>query len=503
MTAIDADLLSIQEARIRVEEANRAKAVLVDMTQEHLDAVVEAMLDAVEVQAEALAELSVAETGFGSVSDKRLKNLFVCKSLRSRLKGMRCVGVLSQDDRQGTAEIGVPLGVIVAACPVTSPVSTVLFNAVIAIKSGNAVVFSLHPRAQQSMKRVLDLVISAAVSAGLPEGALAYCCHITRAGTQELMDHKDTSLVMVTGVPSLYDLAEKSGKPTIIGGSGGGPAFIERTANISQAVEDIIASRSFDGGMAIAAEQSVVVDRPINDEVREAFIRSGAYFMTDHESALLGEALYCRSGKTNINLVGISAYALARRAGFMVPESTRVLISYQKYVGGDNPYTLEHSCPVLAYYLEDDWQNACEKCIELLLVQGRGHTLVIHSQDKEVIRQFALKKPVGRVLVNTPGVFGGMGATTNLFPSLALGSASAGKGLTAENVSPKHLTYVRMVGSGVRSWETVRKELGGPSVCGNDSDVVPYLTASNSTERRSLEQTMQEILRDTQDLSRR
>lgn len=459
MNVIDADLLSVQEARIRMEAAAGAKATLANMSQEQLDTIVWAMLDAALLHVDALAKLSVVETGHGRTTDKRLKNLFVCKSLRTQLKDMRCVGILREDETLGICEVGVPLGVIVAACPVTSPVSTVIFNAAIAIKAGNAIVFSLHPRARQSMSQVLDLMIAAASTAGLPEGALSYCGHITRCGTRELMHHKETALVMLTGVPSLLNLVEKSGKPTIVGGSGGGPVFIERTAHIACAVKDVVLSRSFDYGMAIAAEQSVVVDQAINDEVRAAFTAAGAYFMSLGESEALGELLKRCGERADTNLIGISAYALARRAGFMVPESTQILISYQKYVGGENPYMLDHSCPLLSYYVEEDWRNACEKCIELLLVQGRGHTLVIHSQDKEVIRQFALKKPVGRVLVNTPGVFGGIGATTNLFPSLTLGSASTGKGITAKNVSPKHLTYIRSVGLGVRSWEEVCEEI--------------------------------------------
>jgi len=257
-------------------------------------------------------------------------------------------------------------------------------------------------------------------------------------------------MILDTGVPAMLDIAYDSQKPVIYGGTGNGPAFIERTADIHQAVIDIIASKTFDNGVASAAEQSIVVDGPIDAQVQAELRANGGYFMTEEEADALGKMFYYPNGKANPELAGKTAKTLAKWAGFTVPDDTKVLIAKQDYVSVKNPYSREKLCPVLAYYVEDDWRDACVKCIELILTERHGHTMVIHSKDQDVIAQFALKKPVARMLVNTPAVFGSMGATTNLFPAMTLGSATVGEGVTSENVSPMNLIYVRKVGYGVR-----------------------------------------------------
>ncbi|CDG02464.1 Putative Aldehyde-alcohol dehydrogenase 2 [Clostridium chauvoei JF4335] len=413
------------------------------------------MIEEIEKHTYELAMMSSDETDYGKFEDKNIKNNFVCKYLRNRLKGMKCVGIISEDKENKTMDVGVPMGVIIAFCPSTSPVSTTIYKALIAIKSGNAIIFSPHPRAKKTISRTLDILIRAAEGYGLPEGALTYLHNVTVSGTLELMNHKDTSLIINTGVPSILKEAYKSGKPVIYGGTGNGPAFIERTADIRQAVKDIIASKTFDNGVVSAAEQSIVVDSCIESEVKMELEKNGAYFMTEEEANKLGLLFFHSDGSPEPEVVGKSAQELAKRAGFSVSNDTKILISKQKYVSQNNPYSREKLCPVLAYYIEDDWMHACEKCIELLLSERHGHTLVIHSKDEEVIRQFALKKPVGRVLVNTPGALGSMGATTNLFPSMTLGSGSAGQGMTSDNVSPKNLIYIRKVGYGVRKVDEI------------------------------------------------
>ncbi|SHJ23473.1 acetaldehyde dehydrogenase (acetylating) [Clostridium cavendishii DSM 21758] len=457
MNIIDNDLLSIQETRILAENAREAQKKLSTFPQEKLDEIVERMTEEIEKHIYELASMSIEETDYGRYEDKCIKNSFVCTYVRNRLKGIKCVGVINEDIHNKTMDIGVPMGVIVAFCPPTSPVSTTIYKALIAIKSGNAIIFSPHPRAKNTIAKTLDILIRAAEGYGLPEGALAYLHNVTSKGTEELMNHNDTSLIMNTGVPSLLKAAYKSGKPVIYGGAGNGPAFIERTADIKQAVKDIIDSKTFDYGIVSAAEQSIVVDSCIESEVRKALEESGAYFMTEEESEKLGSLFFRPDGSADTELVGKSPQILAKKAGFNVPNNIRILISKQKYVSQTNPYSREKLCPVLAYYIEDDWMHACEKCIELLLSERLGHTLIIHSKDEEVVRQFALKKPVGRVLVNTPGAFGSMGATTNLFPAMTLGSGSTGQGMTSDNVSPMNLIYVRKVGYGVRKIDEIVK----------------------------------------------
>ena len=490
MRIIDYDLLSIQEARILVENAYAAQKTLATFPQEKLDEIVECMAAAIAPYTKELAVMSSDETDYGKWQDKHIKNRFACEYVTAKLRGMRCVGIINKDEKSKIMDVGVPVGVIVSLCPATSPVSTSIYTALVAVKSGNAVVFSPHPRAKKVIAKTLDIMIQAAESCGLPEGALSYLGTVTPAGTKELMNHKSTSLIMNTGVPGMLEAAYSSGKPVIYGGNGNGPAFIERTANVQQAVRDIIASKTFDNGIVAAAEQSIVVDSCIANSVREEIEKCGGYFMSEDEAEKLGRMFYFPDGSADPELVGRTAAELARIAGFAVPVGTKVLLSQQKYVSEKNPYSREKLCPVLAYYIEDDWMHACEKCIELLLSERNGHTLVIHSNDEDVIEQFALKKPVGRVLVNTPAVFGSMGATANLFPALILGSGSAGRGITSDNVSPMNLIYIRKVGYGVRRIEDIG--MGVPE--GNFNEPVKPVSNSN-TDTQMLQQLLEQILR--------
>ena len=458
MTIIDSDLLSIQEARILAENAAEAQKQLATFPQEKLDSIVACVADAVKPHVQNLATLSSDETGYGRWQDKCIKSRFVLDTSLERLKGMRCVGVIGESPEERLMDVGVPMGVIAALCPSTSPVSTTLYKTLIAIKSGNAILFSPHPRARKTMGKLLDIMIEAAENAGLPQGCLGYLHTVAKGGTQELMEHGAISLIMNTGVPAMLQAAYAAGKPVIYGGTGNGPAFIERSADISQAVSDIISSKGFDNGAVASAEQSVVVDGCIANEVKKEMARQGAYFMSEEESLALARMLFLSGGKLNAQVVGASAQEIAQMAGIQAPSGVKLLVAERRYVSESDPYCREMLCPVLTFYVEEDWMHACEKCIELLLSERNGHTLSIHSKDEEVIRQFALKKPVGRVLVNTPATFGGMGATTHLFPSMTLGSGSAGEGITADNVSPLNLIYTRKVGYGVRDASFLGRE---------------------------------------------
>lgn len=447
----DQDLLSIQQARILAENAFEAQKRLATFPQEKLDEIVEHVASAVEEQAQALAVMSQTETDYGNWQDKWIKNQFVCSVVRKHLRGMRCVGVLEQNAAEQTMVVGVPVGVIIALCPVTSPVSTTVYKALLAIKSGNAIIFSPHPRAIKSISAALDIIIRTAQEKGLPEGCISYLPTVAKSGTEQLMQHKAASLLLITGVPGMLPAAKATGKPLIYGGTGNGPAFIEKTADLEQAVKDIVNSKTFDNGIAPSAEHSVVVETCIFEKSKELFQKYGAYFMSEEESVALAALFYHVDGRCKNGSAGTDATTLVRRAGFAVPKGTKILLAERKYVTAKDPYCKGMPAPVMAFYIEDDWQHACEKCIELLLYERNAHTMAIHSKDEEVILQFALKKPVGRLLVNTPSSFGGMGATTNLFPAMTLGSGSAGFGITSDNVSPMNLIYTRKVGYGVRA----------------------------------------------------
>lgn len=287
----------------------------------------------------------------------------------------------------------------------------------------------------------------------MPDCAISYLNTITLGGTRELVNHKNIDLIINTGIPSILNEIEKTGKPFIYGGSGNGPVFIERTANIKRAVSDIILSKTFDNGIVSAAEQSIVVDKQIEQEVQNEFERQGAFFMTEEQSKRLGKIIFNSNKEINPEMVGKDATHLMKVLNIKTDKHIKILISKQKYVTSNNIYTKEILCPVLGYYVEQDWVDACEKCIELLLNEGYGHTLVIHSNNGEVLKQFAIKKPVGRMLINIPASLGGIGMTTNLFPAMTLGSGIANIGITSDNVSPMNLIYKRKVGYGVRDYK--------------------------------------------------
>ncbi len=446
---VDNDLLSMQHARILVENAVEAQKMLACFSQKRLDAVVEAMGRAVSEQARTLAVMSYEETDCGSWQDKLAQLRFVCGDVLDALLRLPCVGVLTEDHENGLMDIGVPIGVIASLLPVANPAAAAAHQALMAIKAGNAIVFSPHPRAVHSTARTVTILAEAAQTAGLPAGCLSCLEPVCKSGAAELMRHRGVALIMNTGVPSLIEEARASGKPLIYAGTGQGPAFVERTADIAQAARDIVQSKSFDNGMAPAAEQAVVVDACILEATCSALKREGCHFMTANERRQL-ETVLRECGNTGPGVLGRTAENLARRAGFDVPTGTRMLVALCEYSNENDPFSKEIMAPILSLYVEPDWLHACEKCIEVLLHNHKGHTLVIHSRDEDVIRQFALKKPVGRLLVNTPAAFGAMGMTTNLMPSVTLGSGSAGVGITADNVSPRHFIYTRKVGYRVR-----------------------------------------------------
>ena len=482
MNRLDYDLCSMQEARILIENGRDAQHVLASFSQERLDDIVEAMAEAVYPHAKELALMSAEETGFGNWEDKYIKDIFASRYVCRQMKGMKTVGIIAEDREKKTLDIGIPVGVITALPPCTSPVSTTIYNTLIAIKSGNAIIFSPHPRAQKVIGRTLDILMDAGKKAGLPECALEYLRTVTLSGTKEMIHHKDTSLILITSVPRLLPLVHASGKPAIYGGPGNGPAFIEQTADVAKAVRDIVFSRTFDNGIISAAEQSIVAEECIAEEVRRALKNQGAYFLNEEETETIGKALFHHDGSINLQYVGRPAAEIAGMNGISVPAGTTVLISEQKYADLCNPYAREKLCPVLAFYVEKDWRNACEKCIELLCNKGLGNMLVIHSRNEAVIREFALKKPVSRVLVNTPATVGGMGATTNLFPAFTLGLGAAGGTITSDNVSPLNLINIRKVGYGVRSVGELVEDITGIAGAQRKAEAVPAVSRNGSIQ---------------------
>ncbi len=447
---LDQDLASIQEVRRKVVLAAKAQEIFKDFSQARVDAVVKAMSEAALENAEGLAKMAKEETGFGNFRHKIINNTFAARSVNEAIKDLKTVGVIHDDPENKIIEIAVPVGLIAALIPSTNPTSTVIFKALISLKAGNAVIFSPHPAALNCIAETVRLLNEAALKAGAPENLISCLGRPTLPGTNSLMTHPKVNLILATGGEPMVRAAYSSGTPAIGVGPGNGPAFIERSADIPLAVSRILESKTFDNGIICASEQSVVVEYDMRETVTAEMKRQNFHFLDDEESEKLGRLLLRPNLSMNPAVVGKNAQELAGLAGLTVPESAQVLVSFQDTVSHANPYSREKLTTVLAFYTEPDWERACLRCLELLKNEGQGHTMVIHSRNEAIIREFALKKNVSRLLINTPAALGGIGATTNLFPSLTLGCGAAGGGSTSDNVGPLNLLNIRRAAYGLR-----------------------------------------------------
>ncbi|EED2629217.1 acetaldehyde dehydrogenase (acetylating) [Listeria monocytogenes] len=458
MALEDKDLRSIQEVRNLIDSANKAQKELAAMSQQQIDTIVKAIADAGYGAREKLAKMAHEETGFGIWQDKVIKNVFASKHVYNYIKDMKTIGMLKEDNEKKVMEVAVPLGVVAGLIPSTNPTSTVIYKTLISIKAGNSIVFSPHPNALKAILETVRIISEAAEKAGCPKGAISCMTVPTIQGTDQLMKHKDTAVILATGGSAMVKAAYSSGTPAIGVGPGNGPAFIERSANIPRAVKHILDSKTFDNGTICASEQSVVVERVNKEAVIAEFRKQGAHFLSDAEAVQLGKFILRPNGSMNPAIVGKSVQHIANLAGLTVPADARVLIAEETKVGAKIPYSREKLAPILAFYTAETWQEACELSMDILYHEGAGHTLIIHSEDKEIIREFALKKPVSRLLVNTPGALGGIGATTNLVPALTLGCGAVGGSSSSDNIGPENLFNIRRIATGVLELEDIRKE---------------------------------------------
>ncbi len=462
MELTDRDLLSIQAVRNLVRQAKVAQKTLATFSQEQIDAIVDAVAKAGWDNAQRLGKMAQEETGFGRAEDKTIKNQFASKAVHDYIRDRKTVGIIREDPKNKIWEIAVPMGIIAALIPSTNPTSTVIFKTLIALKTGNAIIFSPHPSALQCTLEAVRVVREAAEQAGCPAGAVGCMELLTMESTQELMRHPDVALILATGGHAMVKAAYSSGNPAIGVGPGNAPAFIERSADIPLAVKRILDSKTFDNGTICASEQSIVTEECIRDQVIAELTRQGAYFLDEEAKQKVGAILMRENGTMNPKVVGRSPQVIAQLAGIEIPPGTRVLVAHETKVGPKYPFSKEKLCPVLAFYTEPDWVAACERCIEILHHEGAGHTLIIHSNNEEIIREFALKKPVSRLLVNTPGALGGIGATTGLIPSLTLGCGAVGGSSSSDNIGPEHLINIRRVGYGLRELEDLKPASNAP-----------------------------------------
>ena len=475
---LDKDLQARQEARTLLRQAESAANQLRSYSQEQLDRITKAICDAIYGAAPELAELAVRETGFGNTEDKITKNQFASQQVWEAIKDMKTVGVLKNLPGEKLWEVGVPVGVIAAIVPSTNPTSTVCYKSMIALKSGNAIVFSPHPKALACTGRAAKLAAQAAEAAGAPKGSISYLSIPAMDGCRELMEGQQTRLILATGGPAMVRAAYSSGKPAIGVGAGNGPAYIHHSADVKQALACIARSKTFDYGTICASEQSILVERRMEAVVREEGAKQGFYFMDHEEAGRLAKLLFKPNGTLNPAIVGKPAEKLAEMAAFSVPRGTRVLVAREQEAGPTHPYSMEKLCPVLAFFVEDDEDAVLEKAIAVLSHEGSGHTFAMHATDEAVVRKFALQIPVSRFLVNTPAALGGIGATTGLFPALTLGCGAVGGSSSSNNISPLDLINIRRV-----AWGDCDGANGPKDECGSgdlsaasNQDLVEILT---------------------------
>ncbi|MBH5320301.1 bifunctional acetaldehyde-CoA/alcohol dehydrogenase [Paenibacillus sp. GSMTC-2017] len=436
-----------EEVNKLAERAKRAQAAYMQLDQEQVDRIVQQMALAGLDRHMVLAKMAVEETGRGVYEDKITKNMFATESIYHSIKGVKTVGVIEENSYESYRNIAEPVGVIAGITPVTNPTSTTMFKALIAAKTRNPIIFAFHPSAQRSSSESAKTLLDAAVAAGAPEHCIQWIELPSVEATQLLMNHKDVALVLATGGSGMVKAAYSTGKPALGVGPGNVPCFIERTANLDQAITDLILSKTFDNGMICASEQAVILDEAIYDEAKKRMIDQGCYFLNKDETEAVSR-LVINSEKCAVNavIVGQSAVKIAVMAGLTVPANTKMLVAELEGVGEKYPLSAEKLSPVLACYKVKTAEKGIERAAQIVAYGGMGHSSVIHSNDQSVIAAFQTRLQTGRIIVNAPSTHGAIGDiyNTNL-PSLTLGCGSYGSNSTTSNVTAVNLINVKRV----------------------------------------------------------
>jgi acetaldehyde dehydrogenase (acetylating) len=441
--SVDKDLVSVQQARDLVESAHRAQGVLARLDQAKIDRVCEAMAQAALREAARLGAMAVEETGYGVADDKREKNRFAAEDVWNYFKSLRTVGVINES--KDVLEIASPRGVVAGIIPSTNPTSTAIFKILISVKSRNSVILSPHPSAAKCINETARIMREAAVREGLPAEAVGCMTTATIEGTEALMKHKQTAVILATGGIGLVRAAYSSGKPAFGVGPGNVPVFVERTADVPIAVQNILTGKTFDNGTICASEQAVVADAPVARQVREELEAQGGHFLSASEADLLAKVVSTGQRTLNPQIVGRSVEVIAKMAGLSVPQGTRCLVAEVGGVGRDYPLSMEKLSPILAFYVEDGVERGAARCFEILSYGGMGHTAGIHTRSRDIARAFGTEMPASRVVVNTPTTHGAIGFSTALPPSMTLGCGSWGGNVTSDNISPWHLMDIKRV----------------------------------------------------------
>ena len=447
---------SIESLEAKLAHMREAQGIFATYSQEQVDKIFYEAAMAANKARIPLAKMAVEETGRGVLEDKVIKNHYAAEYIYNAYKDTKTCGVIERDDAYGITKIAEPIGIVGAVIPTTNPTSTVIYKSMIAIKAGNAIVFSPHPSAAKCTLKAAEVMREAAIKAGAPEGVIGCVSMPTMAATNELMHCKEVALIIATGGPGMVKAAYSAGKPAIGVGAGNSPAYIERSADVKAAVDAIMASKTFDNGTICASEQSIICETCNRQQVVDELKRQGAYFMTREETEKVCRLLFKNGHAMNAKFVGRTPDVIAQAAGISIPMGTRVLIGEQDGVGEGYPLSYEKLTTVLAFYTVEDWKQACELSMQLLQ-NGIGHTMSLHTQNEDIVRKFAVK-PASRILVNTGGSMGGTGISTGLNVAFTLGCGTCGGSSVSENVSPLNLINVKKVAYGLKNCATLLQD---------------------------------------------
>ncbi len=433
------------EVQQLVANGSEALQQFMQLDQVQVDAIVRAMALAGVAKRLDLARMAVEETGMGVFEDKVTKNLFSTEYIYHDIKNEKTVGEITVDDKEGIVEIADPVGVIAGITPVTNPTSTTMFKSLIAMKTRNPIIFSFHPKAQACSAEAARVMRDAAVAAGAPAHCIQWITLPTVDKTNELMKHSGVSLILATGGSGMVRAAYSSGKPALGVGPGNVPVYIEQSANINMAVNDIILSKTFDNGTICASEQSVVVDEVIAKVVLERFVQQGAYVLNPEEKKLVEKvAIDEKRGSMSAAVVGQPANEIAVAAGFTVPAATKILIALLDEVGPQEPLSREKLSPILGYYVAKTTDEAMDICDRLTGFGGLGHSAGIFSRNPVILHAYSQRIRASRILENVPTSFGAIGDIYNrMDPSLTLGCGAFGGNSTSENVSVRNLLNIK------------------------------------------------------------
>ncbi|MFK4169138.1 bifunctional acetaldehyde-CoA/alcohol dehydrogenase [Paenibacillus lautus] len=430
-----------------IDKANRAKEKFMKLDQEQVDGIVQAMAMAGLEKHMQLAKMAVEETGRGVYEDKIIKNLFATEYIHNSIKYDKTVGIIEDNAYDSFQKIAEPIGIIMGITPVTNPTSTTIFKALISIKTRNPIIFGFHPSAQACSREAALILRDAAVKQGAPADCIQWIEAPSMDKTNTLMNHPDVACILATGGSAMVKAAYSCGKPALGVGPGNVPCFIEKSADLDQAVNDLILSKTFDNGMICASEQAVIIEEPIYHTVKKKMIASGCYFVNKEELAKLSaHAMVADKCAVNPTIVGQPAAKIAEACGFEVPDSTKILVAELEGVGPAYPLSAEKLSPVLACYKVKDAEEGITRAEEMVAFGGMGHSSVIHSHNEDVILKFSDRMKTCRILVNQPSSQGGIGDiyNTNL-PSLTLGCGSYGRNSTSSNVTAVNLINVKRV----------------------------------------------------------